>query len=70
MRRRKSGRFSESPPQEDIDLGIAQPTEIFITPGVELVDLIPEELQDYDRFSWAGVATHAKEPAVAAALVR
>jgi molybdate transport system substrate-binding protein len=63
--------FSESPPEDHADLGIAQPTEIFITPSFELVDLIPEELQDYDRFSWAaGVATHAKEPAAAAALVR
>jgi molybdate transport system substrate-binding protein len=63
--------FSESPPEDHADLGIAQPTEIFITPSVELVDLIPEELQDYDRFSWAaGVAAHAREPAAAAALVR
>ena len=63
--------FSESPPEDYADLGIAQPTEIFITPSFELVDLIPEELQDYNRFSWAaGVATHAKEPAAAAALIR
>jgi molybdate transport system substrate-binding protein len=63
--------FSESPPEDYADLGIAQPTEIFITPSFELVDLIPEDLQDYNRFSWAaGVASNAKEPAAAAALVR
>ena len=63
--------FSESPPPDHADLAIAQPTEIFITPSFELVDVIPEELQDYTRFSWAaGVATNTKEPAAAAALVR
>ena len=36
-----------------------------------MVDLIPEELQDYNRFSWAiGIATNAKQPVAAAALVR
>jgi len=63
--------FSESPPQDQADLAIAQPTEIYITPGFELVDLIPEDLQDYNRFSWAtGVATNAKEPVAAAALIK
>jgi molybdate transport system substrate-binding protein len=63
--------FSESPPEDYGDLAIAQPTEIFITPSFELVDLIPEDLQDYNRFSWAtAVATVAKEPAAAAALIR
>ena len=63
--------FSESPPEDYADLAIAQPTEIFITPSFELVDLIPEDLQDYNRFSWAiGVATNAKEPDAAAALIR
>jgi len=63
--------FSESPPQDQADLAIAQPTEILLTPSFELVDLIPEDLQDYNRFSWAtGVATNAKEPAAAAALIK
>jgi molybdate transport system substrate-binding protein len=63
--------FSESPPEDYADLAIAQPTEISITPSFELVDLIPEDLQDYNRFSWAaGVATNAKEPHAAAALIR
>jgi molybdate transport system substrate-binding protein len=38
--------FSDSPPSDQADLAIAQPTEIFITPDFELVDLIPEDLQD------------------------
>jgi molybdate transport system substrate-binding protein len=63
--------FSESPPGDYADLGIAQPTEIYITPGFELVDLIPEDLQDYSRFSWAtGVSSNAKDPAAAATLIR
>jgi molybdate transport system substrate-binding protein len=63
--------FSESPPGDHADLGIAQPTEIYITPSVELVDLIPEDLQDYSRFSWAtGVSSGCREPAAAATLVR
>jgi len=63
--------FSESPPEDYADLGIAQPTEIFITPGFELAGLIPEDLQDYDRFSWAAaVASNAREPVAAAALIR
>lgn len=47
--------FSELPPEDYADLGIAQPTEIVITPSFELVDLIPEELQDYNWFSWRPV---------------
>jgi molybdate transport system substrate-binding protein len=63
--------FSESPPGDYADLAIAQPTEINITPAFELVDLIPEDLQDYSRFSWAtGVSSNAREPAAAAALIR
>ena len=63
--------FSESPPSDQADLAIAQPTEIFITPAFEMVDLVPEDLQDYNRFSWAtGIATNSKEPAAAAALIR
>ena len=63
--------FSESLPEDYGDLAIAQPTEIFITPSFELVDLIPEDLQDFNRFSWAtGVAPHAKEPAAAAELIK
>jgi len=63
--------FSESPPQDQADLAIAQPTEIFLTPSFDLVDLIPEDLQDYNRFSWAtGIAPHAREPAAAAALIK
>ena len=63
--------FSESPPEDYADFAIAQPTEIFITPAFEMVDLLPEDLQDYSRFSWAtAVATNAKEPAAAAALIK
>lgn len=63
--------FSESPPEDQADLAIAQPSEIAITPAYELVDLIPEDLQDYDQFSWTvAVAATAKEPVAAAALIK
>jgi molybdate transport system substrate-binding protein len=63
--------FSQSPPEDQAEFAIAQPPEILITPSFDMVDLIPEDLQDYNRFSWAiGVATRTKEPAAAATLVR
>lgn len=63
--------FSESPPEDMADLAIAQPSEILITPGYQMVDLVPEDLQDYDRFTWTvGVATNSREPQAAAALIR
>jgi molybdate transport system substrate-binding protein len=63
--------FSESPPEDYADIAIAQPSEIFGTPGFEMVDLIPEDLQDYNRFSWAAaVATNAREPFACAMLIR
>ena len=63
--------FSESPAEDQADLGIAQPSEISITPAYEIVDLIPEELQDNERFSWtASVTTNAQEPEAAAALIK
>ena len=63
--------FSECSPEDQADLAIAQPTEILITPAYQMVDFIPEDLQDYDRFSWtAGVTVNAKEPDAAAALIR
>ena len=63
--------FSESPPEDYADLAIAQPTEIHITPSFALVDLIPEDLQDHNRFSWSiGVAPNAKERAAGTALIR
>ena len=63
--------FSESPPEDYADIAIAQPTEIFITPGFEMVDLIPEDLQDYNRFSWAAaIATNAREPFASTMLIR
>lgn len=63
--------FSESLPEDQADLGIAQPSEILITPGYQLVDLIPEDLQDYERFSWtASLTSNTKEPTAAAELIR
>jgi molybdate transport system substrate-binding protein len=63
--------FSESRPEDQADLGIAQPSEILMTADFELVDLIPENFQDNDRFSWtAGIATNAREPIAAAALIK
>jgi molybdate transport system substrate-binding protein len=63
--------FSESPPQDQADLAIAQPTEILLTPSFNLVGMIPEELQDYDQFSWtAAITTNSKAKDAAATLIR
>jgi molybdate transport system substrate-binding protein len=63
--------FSESPPEDQADLGIAQPSEIAHTPGFELLGLIPDDLQDYEWFSWtAAVTTNAREPKAAAMLIK
>ena len=46
-------------------------TEILATPGFEMVDLIPEDLQDYSRFSWAAaIGSNSREPFASAALIR
>jgi len=67
----QKGPFSESPPEDHADLAIAQPTEILLTPEFDLVDLLPEELQDYSRFSWtAALPINPRQPAAAAALIQ
>jgi molybdate transport system substrate-binding protein len=63
--------FSESPPQDQADFAIAQPTEILLTPSFDLVGMIPEELQDYDQFSWtAGITSDSKAKDAAAMLIK
>ena len=63
--------FSESPPKDQADFAIAQPTEILLSQTYQMVDLIPDDLQDFERFSWtASVTTYAKEPNAAAVLIR
>src|SRR4051812_30721787 len=63
--------FSESPPEDQADFAIAQPTEILLTRSFDLVGTIPEELQDYDQFSWtAAVTTDSKAKDAAAMLIK
>jgi len=47
----------------DAEIAIAQPMEVLPQPGVELVGLLPEELQDPPNFLFsAAVTTAAKDP--------
>ena len=51
-------------------MAISQPMEILAQPGVELVGLLPPELQDLPNFLFsAGVLASAKQPLAARALV-
>jgi len=48
-----------------------QPMDILATPSYDLVGWLPDELQDYNAFTWAaGVTANAKEPDAAKALIQ
>ena len=53
------------------DIAISQPMEVLATPGYDLVGLLPSELQDYDRFTWAvGMSVTATQAEAAKALIQ
>ena len=55
----------------EVDFGIAQPMEILAKPEIELVGVLPSELQDPKLFVFsAGVLQGAKEPEAARALIQ
>ena len=53
----------------DAEIGFQQISELLPVPGIDLVGPIPAELQKITLYS-AGVASAAKEPAAAAALIK
>jgi molybdate transport system substrate-binding protein len=54
----------------EAEIAISQPMEVFAQPGVELVGLLPPELQDLPNFVFAaGVLESAKQPLAAGALI-
>lgn len=55
----------------DAELAITQPMEILATPGYTLAGLLPPELQDPEKFTWAaGIGAGARQPQAAEALIR
>jgi molybdate transport system substrate-binding protein len=55
----------------EAEIAISQPMEVLAVPGVELVGLLPSELQDRPNFTFsASVLVAAKEPQIAEALIR
>jgi molybdate transport system substrate-binding protein len=63
--------FVEWAAHNTADLAITQPTDILGAPSFELVGWLPDELQDYDAFTWtAGIAVEAIDPDAARALIK
>jgi len=62
--------FVEWAAHNDADLVITQPTDILAAPRYELVGWLPDELQDYDGFTWtAGALVEARDREAAKALL-
>jgi molybdate transport system substrate-binding protein len=52
------------------EIALSQPMEVLAQPGIELVGLLPPELQDPPNFTFSvSIATAAKEPGAARALI-
>jgi molybdate transport system substrate-binding protein len=55
----------------EAEIAISQPMEVLAQPGVELVGLLPSELQDRPHFTFSvSIPVAAKEPQAAEALIR
>jgi molybdate transport system substrate-binding protein len=49
--------------QNEFEILITQAADILAVPSLDLVGWLPDELQDYNAFTWtAGVIANAKEP--------
>ena len=58
-------------PRHDVEIVITQAAEILAEPNLDLVGLLPDELQDYNAFTWsAGVTADANEPDAAKSLIQ
>ncbi len=63
--------YSEFVSQEKPEIALMQPMDILVTPNYDLAGWLPDELQDYNAFTWAvGVTANAKEPDAAKALIQ
>jgi molybdate transport system substrate-binding protein len=67
----KPGQFAvELVANGEADVAIAQPMEALLQPGVEIVGLLPAELQNPASFTFSiGALANAREPAAARALI-
>lgn len=62
---------SPSVARDEFDLVVSQAAEILPRPNQDLVGLLPDELQDYNAFTWtAAITADAKEPNAARALIQ
>ena len=66
------GQFaSEVVARGQAEIAISQPMEVLAQPGIELVGLLPPELQDPPNFTFSmSITTAAKEPGAARALIQ
>ncbi len=68
---KESSTYPEFVAQEKPEIAIMQPMDILAAPSYDLVGWLPDELQDYNAFTWAaGVTANAKEPDAAKALIQ
>jgi len=57
--------------QNEFEILVTQAADILAVPSLDLVGWLPDELQDYDAFTWtAGVTANAKEPDAAKVLIQ
>jgi molybdate transport system substrate-binding protein len=63
-----SAAFFELVASGDVEIGVAMISDIVQAPGVELVGLVPAELQEFTNFTTV-VPVQAKEPAAAKAFI-
>jgi len=62
---------SPSVARDGFDILVSQPAAILQWPNLDLVGWLPDELQDYNAFTWtAAVTADAKEPNAAKALIQ
>ena len=62
---------SPSVTRDEVDIVVTQPAEILPRPNLDLVGWLPDELQDYNAFTWSvAVTADAKEPIAAKALIQ
>jgi molybdate transport system substrate-binding protein len=65
------GTLPEFAAHDEAEIAITQPMEILSEPSYDLVDWLPDALQNYNAFTWAaGVTANAKEPDTAKALIK